>query len=72
MNMWAGLFIYLVVIGLSVLCMAISLAMKLVCSPGYLLDILYLCFRWVINSVACFFFHRLFSACFGGINDPFV
>jgi hypothetical protein len=38
-NMWAGSFIYLVVISLSVLCMTISSALKHVCSPGSLLDI---------------------------------
>ena len=38
-NMWAGSFMYLVVISLSVLCMAISSALKHVCRPGSLLDI---------------------------------
>ena len=39
MNMWAGSCGYLVVIIFSVLCMAISSALKLVCSPGSLFDI---------------------------------
>ena len=39
MNIWAGSFVYLVVISLSVLCMAISLALKQVCRPGSLFDI---------------------------------
>ena len=39
MNMCAGSFLYLVVINLSVLCMAISSALKLVCRPGSLFDI---------------------------------
>jgi hypothetical protein len=38
-NMWAGSFMYLVVTSLSVLCMAISSALKHVCSPDSLLDI---------------------------------
>ena len=39
MNMCAGSFVYLVVINLSVLCMAISSALKLVCRLCSLLDI---------------------------------
>ena len=39
MNICAGLFVYLVVINLSVLCMAISSALKLVCRPDSLFDI---------------------------------
>ena len=38
-NMCAGSFGYLVVINLSVLCIAINSALKLVCRPGSLLDI---------------------------------
>ena len=38
-KMWAGSCGYLVVIIFSVLCMAISLALKMVCSPGSLFDI---------------------------------
>jgi hypothetical protein len=38
-NMCAGSFVYLVVINLSVLCMAISSALKLVCRRGSLFDI---------------------------------
>jgi hypothetical protein len=36
MNMYAGSFVYLIVINLSVLCMAISSALKLVCRPNNL------------------------------------
>ena len=38
-NMWVGSSVYLVVISLTVLCMAISSAQKHVCSPGSLFDI---------------------------------
>ena len=38
-NMCAGSFGYLVVIILSVLCMAINSALKMVCRPGSLFDI---------------------------------
>ena len=38
-NMCAGLFKNLVVISLSVLCIAISSALKLICRPGSLFDI---------------------------------
>ena len=38
MNMCAGSLAYLVVISLIVLCIAISSALKLVCSPGSLFD----------------------------------
>ena len=71
MNMWVGSFVYLVVISLSILCIAISSALKLVCRPGSLFDICISCFYWVEDSVASFFFLPTSVINFlGGTKDP--
>ena len=54
-NMCASSSIYLVVINLSVLCMAISSALKLVCRPNNLFDNIFMLLL-VVNSIANFFF----------------
>ena len=69
----AGSFMYLVVISESVSCMAISSALKHVCSPGSLFDI---CTSGLdglyIPYPAFSFFQWPSSASFGGKKDPSV
>ena len=72
-NMCAGSFGYLVVISLSVLCIAINSALKMVCRPGSLFDIRISVFVGLYIPYPAFSFFQCPSLAFiGGINEPSV
>ena len=72
-KMCAGSCGYLVVIILSVLWIAISSALKMVCKPGSLFDICISGFVGLYIPYPAFsFFQCLSLACLGGIKEPSV
>ena len=72
-KMWAGSWEYLVVINFSVLWIAISSALKVVCRPGSLFDICMSGFVGLYIPYPAFSFFQCPSLAFlGGMKDPSV